>query len=243
MPRKKVEEEKPRGCPEWMVTFSDVISLLVTFFVLILTFSTMEIQEFQKLAGALQGGFGVMGPISESNREALYHKDILRADRQRSQGSILPFARDLDDLEEDLDELKQMRRRETELKIDRIDDGMRIRIDGDQMFEPGSDRLLPGFESVVQELGEILSGYPNDIVVEGHVDASFTGSSRFSPGYELAGDMAQKMAEMLIEYGALPHARIGVASYGATEPLESSKAVWGRAKNRRVDILIFEQKN
>ena len=242
MPRKKREEEGPKGCPEWMVTFSDVVSLLVTFFVLILTFSTLETQQFQKLSGALQGGFGVLGREGESNLDAVFNKDMILADRQRNTGSTVPFMRDLDDLEDELGELMRVRNRETELQIDRIDGGMRIRIDGDRLFDPNSDRLRSDFEGVVEELGEILGGYPNDLIVEGHVDTTFTGNTRYSAGFELAGDMAHAVASMLIEHGTIAPDRVGVASYGATEPIESNRQLRGRAKNRRVDILIMEQK-
>ncbi|MBU0753817.1 MAG: OmpA family protein, partial [Planctomycetes bacterium] len=154
-----------------------------------------------------------------------------------------PFVRDLSELEEEMKDLKRIKNRETELKIDRIEGGLRIRIDGDRIFDPGSDRVLPEFQPMIKEMAQILSGYPNELIVEGHTDQAFTGSSRFSEGYELAGAMAQAVAQGLITEGRLAPGKIGVASYGSTQPLESNQSVTGRARNRRVDILILEHKN
>jgi chemotaxis protein MotB len=224
-----------------MVTFSDVISLLVTFFVLILTFSTMEILEFQKLAGALRGGFGIMSSDFESNREAIFRKDALRVDRVRNTGVTEPFMRDLEDMQSDLEDMMVKERLDEELKIDQIDGGLRIRIDGDQIFDPNSDRIRPEFDWIVKELGEIMGYYPNDIVVEGHTDDTFTGDSRFPRGYELAGKMAHAVADAIIEAGSILPDRVGTASYGASKPIVSNDRPRGRARNRRVDILILEK--
>ena len=131
--RKKPKEPPPPSCPEWMVTFSDVISLLVTFFVLILTFSTLEIEELEKITGSLKGSFGVLTPDYKSNKSDLLHRGEIKTDREREKGAKIPFMRDIEDLMEDLERLAVMLRPGVELKINRIDEGLRIRIDADRM--------------------------------------------------------------------------------------------------------------
>ncbi|MFH2001067.1 MAG: flagellar motor protein MotB [Planctomycetota bacterium] len=246
MARQKPEPEQPTGCPDWIVTFSDIVSLLVTFFVLLLTFSTLEVKEFEKLAGSLQGGFGAIAPDFESNRTALMDKNAVRVDRKLDQGSDVPFVRNMEDMEDDLKEMRVKRKRDAELDIKHIEGALRVRIDGDRLFNPNSDQLRPDFSTVVKDLAEILSYYPNDFIVEGHTDATFTGDgdlSRFSAGYELAGSMARKVAEAIIEEGSIPPERVGTASYGAFKPVTDGNTASGRAQNRRVEILILEHKN
>jgi chemotaxis protein MotB len=240
MPRKPPEEEPPKGSPEWIVTFSDVTSLLVTFFVMLLTFSTLEKQNFQKLAGSLAGGFGVLGPKFKTNKSALMHKDQLRSDRLRDEGVDEPFMRSLDDLEDEVMNLKTKERLETELKMDRIEDGLRIRLEGDRLFNPASAELRGEFIPVLKELAEILSYYRNDLVVEGHTDTKFTGTQRYPTGFELAGTMAQKVAEVLITEAQIPSHRVGAASFGASRPIDDNQTPMGRARNRRVEILVKE---
>lgn len=243
---KKVEAEEPRGCPEWIVTFSDIVSLLVTFFVLLLTFSTLEVKEFEKLAGSLQGGFGAMAPDFESNRTALMDKNVVRADRELEHGAEVPFVRNMEDMEEELMDMMVKRKRDTELKMNQIDGALRVTIDADRLFNPNSDRLRSDAGEVVRELADILSFYPNDFIVEGHTDATYMGrpgDTRFSKGYELAGSMARKVAEAIICEGEIDPGRVGTASYGASKPMADGDTAAGRAKNRRVEILIIEHKN
>lgn len=244
--RRKNEAPQPPSCPEWMVTFSDVISLLVTFFVLILTFSTLEIEELEKITGALKGSFGALTPNFSSNRSDLLHRGEIKSERERERGAKIPFMRDIEDLQDDLEQLAVKLRPGVELKINRIDGGLRIRIDADRMFDPQSDAIRQDFLPTVGELGELLSYYPNRIVVEGHTDAQFEGfgdSTRFPAGLELAGTMAQRMVEALTEDGRVPPRRVAAASYGSSRPIATNASAGGRARNRRVDILIIDDKD
>jgi chemotaxis protein MotB len=242
MPRKPKEEEAPRGCPEWIVTFSDIISLLVTFFVLILTFSTLELEELNKLSGAMRGGFGFLTPDFTTNRRAIYHKEVLLADRQKDYGADIPFERDLDSLEEDMRDVQIRLAREVELEINRIEGGLRIRIQADQFFDPNSDEVKPEALPMVAALADILGYYNNDMVVEGHTDSSYTGSDRFPTGFELGGSMARRLAALMIEQGSIAPHRVGIASFGATRPVGGNDTPYERSLNRRVEILVKERK-
>ena len=244
--RKKMEEPDPPSCPEWMVTFSDVISLLVTFFVLILTFSTLEIEELEKITGALRGSFGVLTPNFKSNKSDLLHRGEIKSDRERERGAKIPFMRDVEDLLDDLEKLAVKQRPGVELKINRIEGGLRIRVSADQMFDPRSDVIRPDFLPTVKELKEILSYYPNRIVVEGHTDTQFEGikgETRYPAGLELAGTMAQRMVEALTQDGVISPKRVAAASFGSSRPIATNATATGRARNRRVDILVLDEKD
>ncbi len=236
--RKKPEEEVRRGCPVWIITFSDVISLLVTFFVLILTFSTLEEQEFKRIAGSLQGAFGILGPDFMLNRTSFILKDISRADQLRVGGASSPFYRDLEKLERELEDLASTMRKGEELKMDRIDEGMRIRLEADRLFNPGSDTIRKGFMPVLEKLGSTLAYYPNRMVLEGHLDSAFNGSYSFPTPHELTGAMARSVAMVFTDKcGVLPK-QIGIASYGACKPVANNSTAVGRALNRRVEIIV-----
>lgn len=238
----KPEPPEPLSAPEWIVTFSDVISLLVTFFVLILTFSTLETQELEKLQGAMQGSFGVMSKNYVSNRSSIVPPSEINVDKMRDDGAKIPFARDLDDLDSELEDMMMKRKKSEELKISEIKGGLRIRLEADRLFDPNSAKIRSSFLPTLKELTDILGFYPNDIVVEGHTDTRFTGKdSNFPLGYEMAGDMARAVANLLVSQGDLPAHRVSVRSYGASSPLFDNDTPRGRAKNRRVEILILEQ--
>jgi len=236
----KPEPPEPMSAPEWIVTFSDVVSLLVTFFVLILTFSTLETQEMEKLNGALQGSFGMMTKEFVSNRSSVDPPSDINIDVERERGAKVPFARSIEKLSSELEDIMLKRRLEQELKIAEIEGGLRIRLEADRMFNPGSAKVRHDFLPVIENLKNVLGFYPNKIVIEGHTDASFTGMSRYPAGYELAGDMARAVATLLIDDNGVMPKKVSVRSYGATFPVESNGSEKGRALNRRVDILILE---
>jgi chemotaxis protein MotB len=240
MGTRKTKEEPKKGAPDWVVTFSDITSLLVTFFVLILTFSTLEPEKKDKAVGFLRGAMGVMTREHESSRRSISKADSNLNQREKDQGMDTPFSRDLDKLQSDLDELKVRLMAGEELKLDRIDGALRIRLRGDRLFNPDSHVLRGDYRSMVGELADTLGYYENQIVVEGHTDSAFAGTSEFSVGYELAGKMAMSVAEVLIQDGQIPRERISVASYGASRQIATNDTPLGRARNRRVDILVLE---
>jgi chemotaxis protein MotB len=238
--RRKSREEEMKGAPDWVVTFSDITSLLVTFFVLILTFSTLEPEKKDKAVGFLRGAMGVMTQEHESSRRSISKDDSNLSQREKEMGTDMPFARNLDKLEGDIEELKVRLMAGEELKLDRIDGALRIRLRGDRLFNPGSHALREDFHTLVSKLADTIGYYENRIVVEGHTDSSFTGTNEFSPGYELAGQMAMCVAEVLVRDGQINRERISVASYGASRPIATNDTPLGRARNRRVDILVLE---
>ena len=243
----KPEEPEPLSAPEWIVTFSDVISLLVTFFVLILTFSTLEIEKLEKIKGNLVGGYGFMGKPFESNRSEILNRDTADANRLRERGAKMAFARDVEELNLELENVKLKTRKEIELDIRRIQGGMRIRLRADRMFEPGTGVLRSRYEGVVEELGRVLKYYPNEIVVEGHTDNRFTGDvmegrpSPYPKGYEMSGAMARSVVAVLTGRGEVPPRRVRIASFGPSRPIVTNATPEGRARNRRVDILVLAE--
>lgn len=242
MSKGRIQEEEPQGAPEWIVTFSDITSLLVTFFVLILTFSTLEPEKKNRVVGFLKGAMGIMTRPGESSRNSLRSEDSDLKNRVQEKGQDLPFARDLEDLEEDLDRLQVKHMSGRELRIDKIEGALRIRIAGDRLFDPGSTDLRSDYLPVLAEVADILGYYRNRIIVEGHTDDRFPGDDDlFPPGYELAGRMAAAVAEVLIRQGSVPRGQVSIASYGASRPLTTNATAAGRARNRRVEILVLEK--
>lgn len=241
MSPRPVKAEETKGAPEWIVTFSDITSLLVTFFVLILTFSTLEPEKKNKVVGFLRGSMGIFTRPGETSRKAMSEDISDLQNRVQGEGQTVAFARDLEDLEEDLTRLQVKRMSGKELRIDKIEGALRIRIAADRLFDPGSADLRSEFLPVIAELADILGYYRNDLVVEGHTDDRFTGENdAFPPGYALAGRMAAAVAEVLVRQGPVPRGRISIASYGASRPITTNATAAGRARNRRVEILVLE---
>jgi len=217
LPRKKVKG--PPGAPDWMLTFTDVISLLVTFFILMLTFSTMEEEKFNEAAGSLRNAFGNAQP------SGLISRPVQPIDTQEPRPAQERIAHSL----KALDELKN---REG-VEILRAGSQTRIRIAGDLVFAPGSARLSRAGRSFLRDLSVLLARLRAPLRAEGHADSSL--------GARAMGVSQQRAITVALELERLgiPPERIGVAAFGATRPVTAA-GERGDSANRRVEIVVLE---
>ena len=232
MARKKKQEE-PEGIPAWLVTFSDLVTLLLTFFVLILSMSSMdkvlltEINPFER-------GFGVInhhgsGRIPQRIKLVLeLISDPKTAFEQRDRIKDLLFPEDI--LPPDID----MSTLDRNLRILQKPEGLAIALTNDLVFAPGSYELTDSAKKLLSQVMLMLQYTSADTNISGHADNTGTNSAA---NYPLSGKRAMSVLEYFLEQGLRPE-RFSVSGYGADRPLESNATEYGRSQNRRVEILI-----
>lgn len=233
------EEEQPVGAPEWIVTFTDMISLLVTFFVLMMTFSSMDDWDRLKVDALL-----------DSSRSALTSRDShiavdaipddLISDVDMRRGANQPHSRPVEELTENIEEMGQrMTEQHLALDLSAVPDGLLIQFGEDACFEPGSAEPSEALIESLDELGRVFEHYSYLVVVEGHTDDRF----RPTPGYPtpeaLSCARASAAAKHLLAGSGISPKLIQVAGLGATRPIDSNDEPRGRLRNRRVEIRIL----
>ena len=223
--------------PGWIVTFSDIVSLLVTFFIMMLTWSTLESDEFEMIAGSMVGALGVTGQITD--RTALLRKPQLLGYRSDHQGSDEPPA-----VRPSADPVGKMAiRLKSELgediEFDKLESGHRIRITSGTLFAPGSAELSPACRRGLGALAQVLALRYNPIRVEGHVDAHFRPSAQHPTAWALSVARAVAAARYLARAGVPPE-QISVAGYGDHRPAFRGQSRALQARNRRVEIVVLE---
>jgi flagellar motor protein MotB len=107
-------------------------------------------------------------------------------------------------------------------------------------FAPGDDRVSPDALPVVDRIGAVLRGIPNQINVAGYADATPIRDRRFRNNWELAAARGFTLLDLLTSRSGLAEERLSVASYGSRDPQEPNTSPAGRASNRRAEIVIFE---
>lgn len=232
-------EEPQQGAPEWIVTFSDMISLLVTFFVMLMSFSTMEDNEAAVIRGAFgQNTGGVLesrGPTSPAPPE----DDRLVATHPL-RGADRPHARPAEELADNIDELGQVKTEaHVELDLSAVQDGLLIRFGDECGFAPGVDEPNEKLRRSLRELGEVLSHYSHLVVIEGHTDDHVAPTPRNPDETALSLSRAVAAARILMEGRDLSRDVVQVAGLGSSRPVASNDTAVGRAKNRRVDVRIL----
>ena len=234
-------DEKPAGAPVWIVTFADLMSLLLTFFVLLLSFSTMEIDKFNTMAGSIKSAFGMRSPFDLMNH--VHGEDLRPAktfgddggskkveveEQQSIQRTILVQLREV--LEKN--EMEQMGSVRVSPR------GVVLELDGDVVYENGGIDLNLAARRLLDMLARVSETNASVIEIEGHTDNTPISTARFASNWELSAARAARAARYLAGKGVRP-ARLRAVGHGDSMPLVSNDTAAGRARNRRLSFLFL----
>jgi chemotaxis protein MotB len=236
----KHEEEQPFSAPPWIVTFSDMIGLLTSFFIMLLTYSTKSKADFQKLAGALQGEFGLIADSRDNDFQSLIPPKDLLSDKHRQNG----LRAERPELEKLKDQEKVAVRKPTtgeRVELERMSDGMRVKLVTHTTFSPGSTRLTDEDRQVLKEVADLLRLTKHRFIIVGN--AWDEGDAARTPGdlVTLSQQRALEVALYLESVARIARNRFGVGGVGASQPLEISHAPDVAEQNRRVEIILFPE--
>lgn len=238
MGRKKARpEEQPQGAPEWVVTFSDMISLLVTFFVLLMTFSSLEAFDRLQVKGILQGSSGTIKHHS-GDREVPPPVDDLLAATDPLRGADQPPDRPSDTLDDPTDFGAKPDPRAKQIPMERVLDGLVVRFDQHSSFTPGSDGLSAQLMAQLDELGAVMRNYPHRLVVVGHTDNQVRATARHPDAEALSLARAVRAAQHLVSVAGIEASRVQIMSHADRQPLSRENSPEGRQINRRIEVRI-----
>jgi chemotaxis protein MotB len=235
----KREEEEPFSAPPWIVTFSDMIGLLTSFFIMLLSYSTKSKAEFHKLAGALQGSFGVIADPKDNDFQAIVPPKDLLSDKYRDNG----LRSEHNELEKVKDKKGVMVRKPTgeRVQLERMSDGYRVKLVTHTTFAPGSTRLTDEDRDVLREVADLLRLTRHRFVVVGNAWDEGETARTIGDLISLSQQRALEVALYLEQVGHLGRSRIGVGGVGASQPLEIAHSAEEASANRRVEIVLYPE--
>ncbi|HNR32639.1 MAG TPA: flagellar motor protein MotB [Candidatus Hydrogenedentes bacterium] len=213
--------------PGWVVTYGDMMSLLLTFFVLLLSFSTVSEEDFKEAMMSLQGALGVL----QANKFVV---NPVPQPTRRSEGETERLARELR-------RRLQVTGRAEMVQIDYdATGGIRLTLPDAVLFDPASADLKPAAAPILQEIATLLADLPAAFIeVRGHTDSSpLISSPRYRDNHELSYWRADAVARRLAAQGGAPMSQIEVVACGDGQPVAPNDTEAGRGANRRVDIHI-----
>jgi chemotaxis protein MotB len=244
MAKREFEQDPPPSAPEWLVTYSDMVSLLVTFFVMLMSFSTDSTLDDFPIPGLVFGGRG--GVLKDSGKPDAVKpppNDLMAATDGR-RGARIPHARPADQLTENLAEMgQQMSADYQEVDFRRAIDGLLVRFDTSAGFAPGSAVVTARLREDLSVLAGILEHYRHLVVVEGHTDSKFEPTEAYRTAEDLSAARAAAAAKVMIESSTLAPEVLQIAGLGAARPLGDEDTVAGRARNRRVEVRVLGLSN
>ena len=227
MGRRKDKPSEKKGGDSWIMTYGDMMSLLLTFFVLIVSFSSIQESKFQQVALSLQGAFGVMNkPPTVVQMPQLMIPNMSKKEREDILQEIRRLERSL--LDTGLD-------KEVDIKV--TERGIAFRINAPFLFDSGRARLREENIAVLEKLAGFFQRFDYPLRVEGHTDSVPINNERFPSNWELSAARSVAVARFFQGAGVPPE-RMAALGYGEYHPLASNETAEGRAKNRRVEIFL-----
>ncbi len=225
--RKRRKERKQVCSPLWMTTYSDMVTLLLTFFVLLFSMSNVDVQKFQAILSAFRGSLGVLdGGMSITEDIGL-------------QSSSELAIRQLHDLEQELQEFITEQGFSGSVQLEMEERGLIIRFADQIFFDLGKAELKPEALDILNQLGPMLKDLPNPIRIEGHTDNLPINTERFPSNWELSTYRATSVIRYLVERLHFDPDKLSAAGYGEYRPIRDNLTSTNRAFNRRVDIIIM----
>ena len=209
----------------WLVTYSDFITLLLVFFVVF--YSLTEGIEKSKLSAIVTHFKGGEGILNESS--------VIPA------GSLAERLRKREQRWEDLSNYIESQGLKDQVQLDLMPEGSRIILKESLTFNSGQAQLLAQSRDVLREITYLFDDNIEVIEVQGHTDNRPIRSSRYSSNWELGAERAISVLQFLMANTTLPPEKFKASTVGEFRPLASNESAEGRRANRRVEILIRYQ--
>jgi len=241
-------DENNFGSPAWMTTYGDMVTLLLTFFVLLYSFSSINVQRFQEVMSAIQHSFmgrtGIlMGSteIGSAEGQRIDVGELINEAEQsltEQEAALLEMLAELEETYEQVRAFLQAAGLEEDILLHMEERGIVMELPEKILFDTGRAEIKADFLPTLDLLAELLSGLRNQIIVEGHTDNVPIRTFLYPSNWELSVARAVSVARYLVEKHNLDPKRFLATGYGEYHPIDSNETPEGRARNRRVSIVI-----
>lgn len=266
MARKREEEPKP--FPLWQSTFSDLMNLLLCFFVMLFSMSNMDEAKLNELVASMNSSFSIFNAgstaigdgilisngVSQLNELDEYinstgksadssntSQDMNEYDTQ-SMAEILEEQnlQQNEELAETVSEAVTESNMSDQIEVDFTAQYVQLTMKGALLFDSGSAEIKEDAAAVLDKVGVILERYSQGIIeIEGHTDNVPISSARYADNEELSSARARSVFYYLVEHTALDPVSLKHAGMGQRVPIADNSTEEGRSKNRRVEIRIY----
>ena len=215
------------GSMRWLLTYADMITLLLAFFVILYAISKVDAKKYQVIAASIRGAFGNAPssryPISTgggSGEQVLPKPDLVFQIVEQLRQSLG-------------DELQEGR-----IQIERNPGGITLRFQDTIFFERGKAELHAHARAILDKVAAVIRDLPNPIEAEGHTDTLPIRSAQFPSNWELSVARATAVVRYLVEAHGFSPLRLAARGLGEHKPLYPNDPVLGEPRNRRVEIRI-----
>jgi chemotaxis protein MotB len=229
MRRVRSSEEPVRV--NWLTTYGDMVTLLMTFFILLFALSMMNQSKFSKAAGSLQTSFGGgTGILPGAPAMPLDPAPVIRLTKDEAQ---------LNEVMSQISKFVEANNLTDEVQVGADSRGLLIRFKDRLLFDAGKADLKPESRAVLDSVRDAIAGIPNAVRIEGHTDDVPISTSRFPSNWDLSVARAVSVLQWMGRDNRISKGRLSVAGYGEYRPAGDNSTEAGRRLNRRVDVVVL----
>lgn len=227
--RRKPREDDPDNHDRWMVSYADFVTLLLGFFVVMYAISSVNEGRYRAVSQALEQAFQTVDKKTATPSVVQpIQQDHPKSERQKKMQGMA------DNIRSVLDPLV----REGHVRVNQTARGIAVEINANALFAPGQAELNDGAARTLILVASVLAGAPNGIEVEGHTDDSPISNPVFPSNWELSAARSSRVVRIFAQNGVSPE-RMAAVGYGEHRSIDSNQTPEGRARNRRVTVVIL----
>lgn len=248
MARNKKQDPEKENSERWLLTYSDMITLLMLFFIVLYSLSQSDVARYNQLSQVLEtvfsgGNWGIFDSKPNAGGRQVFD----------SGRGLLPSA-DKNPLVKNKQPQKKKKTYnqvvtmlQPYIKADKIrvvstETGITISLNSDLFFDPGSAQIVTENTAVLDSVADVLKGLDNNVRIEGHTDNQPVTATHpeFRSNWELSSQRSINILEYF-ETKSVPSKNMSAVAFGSTRPIEDNNIPEGRAYNRRVDVVIVDE--
>lgn len=256
---RKRKKPPPGNHDRWLISYADFITLLFAFFVVLYASSQVDKRRAGRLAQAIQVAFQELGVFQTSNTKVPVNDDeelpfqkvqiVENVNKEQDFRRIVdPMSGKLSnaldnqsypEVEKELQSALQPEIRRNEVAVSMRRDGLVVSLEEIGFFDSGAATIRPGSLDAIARLAAVLKTRPEYLRVEGHTDNIPIHNARFASNWELSTYRATEITRLFVTQFGLSADRLSAAGYAEFHPIASNDTAEGRARNRRVDVVVL----
>jgi chemotaxis protein MotB len=244
--RKRSNNDYRPPTPLWMFSYGDMVTLLLVFFVMLFSFSTIDAQKWQSLVRALSGNTGILDGGKEIKVTDIIPTVQITAEPTPSDSPVPTPTKGSDyffDLYKQIKDYVDDNGLNSKLELINMDHEILIRFRDNAIFDSGKADIKLEVMVTLRDIAGILREYQDRIEgirIEGHTDNVPIQNPKFPSNWELSTARAVQVLRFFIEQQHMKPAKLSAVGYGEYHPVANNDTEQNRALNRRVDILIVK---
>lgn len=231
--RKKKYNVEHENAERWLLTYADLITLLLAFFIMMYTFSKQDVQKYQEVSARLKAIFaGGTGIAQKGNISGTAPLELMPANSSTSSNEIKQ------QIEQEIKTMANANGLKDNFSVFSDERGIIIRIMDKAFFDEGKADLKDSAKSILDKIVPVVKQINNHIRIEGHTDNVPIKTNEFKSNWELSVRRATEVVRHLIERGDVPPQRISATGYAEYRPVVNNDSAANRALNRRIEIIV-----